>query len=373
MLCVASACVGFQSLVQRAPRAQLGRAGRPHCQEGPEAGVQGGLPTNINEIAVPVPFRPMTRQEIVDKLNSVPTFSVVNDDDTILATPDAEGDLSACFYLELADAQAALADLRAANPRVALGLSATPLGTAYALSEWAGVPQTDAESFAEAAAVLEADGVQPPAAAGDSGSGELSAVVGGSGGGEQQAVRLQASAAEVEAVADLLEEAPAPPLLMARNRRAGAVPLFGSDAIRFQYAEEVDGEEEEAEGDEAAEAAGGAEGGGGERRVELRTAMPLFLRREDLLTAWRASGGAADKAPPVQLTDLRTLAWQMQVDDSQDRRGLVFVAPEEAIAFVRAQQTQGSDEAEAAAASAQAELSRADLEGLIFGSSGGPL
>jgi hypothetical protein len=84
-----------------------------------------------------------------------------------------------------------------------------------------------------------------------------------------------------------------PPLLRRRNQVSGALPLFGSDQIRF-----------------AADEGAGAGS----------TSLPLFFKRDDLRAAWLASGGKADAMPPVQVTDLRTLAWQMQYDISQDWR-----------------------------------------------------
>ena len=104
---------------------------------------------------------------------------------------------------------------------------------------------------------------------------------------------LQAARAEVEVATPLLAEAPVPPLLRRRNQVSGALPLFGSDQIRFAA-------------DEGA--------------VAGRTSLPLFFKRDDLRAAWLASGGKAEAMPPVQVTDLRTLAWQMQYDVTQDWR-----------------------------------------------------
>ena len=104
---------------------------------------------------------------------------------------------------------------------------------------------------------------------------------------------LQAARAEVEVATPLLAEAPVPPLLRRRNQVSGALPLFGSDQIRF-----------------AADEGAGAGS----------TSLPLFFKRDDLRAAWLASGGKAEAMPPVQVTDLRTLAWQMQYDVSQDWR-----------------------------------------------------
>ena len=295
---------------------------------------ESGLP----EGNIPVPFRPLSQQEVVDAFNAVPAFSVVNGAEQALATPDDTGALSCCFYLELSEAQEALEELKQANPRAALSLGVTPLGTAFALSEWRGAPSTLEQQVAEAERALAAD-----AAAGGAPAGRAQ------GEGEEAPLRLQASRAEVEAASAALDESPSPPLLRQRNRQMGALPLFGSDKIRFEFRREGEG--------------------------EATTMMPLFLRRADLASAWLASGGAADAMPSVQLTDVRTLAWQMRFDDSQDWRRLVLVAPEEAIDFVRAQQNalpppppEAAEEEEEEEGGATIQLSKADVQGLIFGS-----
>jgi len=295
---------------------------------------------------IPVPFRPLDRQEIVDVLNAVPTFSVVNQAEEMFATVDKSGALGCNFYLEPADAQEALAELRASNPRLSLELSVAPLGTAFALCEWDGLPQPLWER-------TDRDG------AGEDGAEETSGMVGSiavdegallrSADEPTTVLRLLASGSELEAVGTLLDESPAPPLLRQRNRQLGGIPLFGSDAIRFQMP-----------GDDG----------------ETSTVRPLFFRREDFRDAWLASGGPADGLPPAQVADLRTLAFQMQFDSSQDWRDVILVASEPAIAFVREQQAQlpppepeepaAQESEEGAGASVQ--LSKADVQALIFGS-----
>jgi len=212
---------------------------------------------------IPVPLRPLQRQEIVEKLDAIPVFSVINrQTQQVVPTASKNGVLRCDFHLELAEATASLEMLRRGNPGVLLTLAATPLGTAFALSEW---EQVDVDPNDDDSA-------------------------------PKVELRLQACQAEALVVAPLLSEAPVPPLLRRRNEVNGALPLFGSNELRF-----------------AAE--------------QGKPALPLFFRRNDFVAAWMASGGKAEAMPVVQVTDLRTLAWQMQFDCVHDWRPLLFVAP----------------------------------------------
>ena len=73
-----------------------------------------------------------------------------------------------------------------------------------------------------------------------------------------------------------------------------------------------------------------------------------------------ASGGGDADMPEVQVTDLRTLAWQMQVDGAQDWRPLLFVAPQPSIDYVQRAQEQADDAGDAPP------LTRNDVMGLLF-------
>ncbi|KAL3898089.1 MAG: hypothetical protein SGPRY_012915 [Prymnesium sp.] len=291
---------------------------------------------------IPVPFRPLSEQEIVDKFNSMPTFSIVNGADQTLATPDESGELGYNFYLDLDEAQQMLEQLQQTNPLVQLDLGVVPLGTVYALSEWEAMPQSFEEQMEEADRALEAE--EPLDAAPSS---EASADIKGSG-DVRPTFRLRASRAEVEAVGDALDGASAPPALRLRNQRRGVVPLFGSDQIRFQI----------------------SVGEGGAAQTEMRT--PLFVSRADLVDAWVASGGTSESLPELQLTDLRTLAWRMQFDGSQDWRTIMLVASDDAIAFVEQQQAKEpvspTPQEQGEPSKANLELSKADVQALIFGS-----
>jgi len=315
---------------------------------------------SAERITPPVALRCLSRQEVVDKLNGVPVFSVVNGADQMVATPEgAEEALTCCFYLEIQDAQAALEKLQKANPRALVKIATTPLGTAFALSEWPnrngfdaatpsvgrGSPTDDADADS-----LDAKYDNFEIDDGDAADFEDES--------DRPALRLQAAAAEVESVRGLLKRSPVPPLLRRRNVLQGPIPLFGSDAIRFQLPV--------AEDDSACE-----EG-------SATTLTPLFFRRGDLLAAWAASGGTADSLPAVQVTDLRTVAWQMLYEREQDWRPMLFVAPEPAIDFVKEQQAEleaaaaaEAEQVSAAPAGVQlpngVQLNKADVQGMIFG------
>ena len=286
---------------------------------------------------IPVPLRPLQQQEIVDKLDAVPVFSVVDSQTQQVVPSAAENGVLRCdFHLDVGEATAALERLQRDNPRLPLSLTVTPLGTAFALCEWEKqVSQADEEADEDELSFGEDDEDGDPDA---------------EGGAPQVELRLQACEAEAAVARPLLSEAPVPPLLRRRNAVNGALPLFGSDEIRFA-------------------ADDGAEAG--------QSALPLFFRRDDLRAAWLASGGAAEAMPSVQVTDLRTLAWQMQFDTSQDWRPLLFVAPASSIEYIVAggggEPAGAPVEADAAGAAEQrVELSRADVAGLIFGDDGGP-
>jgi len=236
---------------------------------------------------VPVPLRPLQRREIVDKLDAVPVFSVVNQQTQKVLPVEEEEDRVLCFFhLDVSEAKASLERLRRDNPGVQLTLSATPLGAAFALCEW------DVS--------LSSDELKVDAHGEDAHPTQVEVA-------RNVELRLHACQAETSAAASLLSEAPVPPLLRHRNKVNGALPLFGSDELRFS-------------------AEDGAEQG--------KSVLPIFFRRDDLRDAWLASGGKAEEMPVVLVTDLRTLAWQMQFDISQDWRPLLFIASESTVEYM---------------------------------------
>ena len=312
----------------------------------------------VDELPVnpPVGLRCLSRQEVVDKLNAVPVFSIVNGAEQMVQTPDKEsGELACRFYLEIDDAKAALQELRSNNPNAMIDVAVTPLGTAFALCEW----QTPVEESLGAAGAEDIAADLDDEYLGDDDDDDDDDDFGDAGNVAEASieVRLQAARAEMESVRGLLKKSPVPPLLRRRNVLQDPIPLFGSDQIRFQRPAGTTA---------AADAA--------DEKEEESTMLPLFFRRSDLLVAWVASGGSIDSLPAVQVTDLRTIAWQMQFDRNQDWRPMLFVAPEPAIDFVKQQQQQQQQEQAAAAAAAAApKLSAADVQGLIFGSDDAPV
>lgn len=65
---------------------------------------------------------------------------------------------------------------------------------------------------------------------------------------------------------------------------------------------------------------------------------PLFFGVDCLRAAWVASGQSADNLPGLLLTDLRTLAYDMEHDTPSDAkwRSMVLIPPETSMNFVRA-------------------------------------
>jgi len=76
---------------------------------------------------------PLTRQEVVAVLDSVPTFHLMNMGKKIFGSPDEAGELAIRWFVDVDEAMAALELVQAHNPDVPLQLGVTPLGTAFAL------------------------------------------------------------------------------------------------------------------------------------------------------------------------------------------------------------------------------------------------
>ena len=184
---------------------------------------------------VPVALRPLQRQEIVDKLDAVPVFSVVNRQTQQVVPAAAENGVLCCyFHLDVDEASASLAALQSRNPTLPLALSATPLGTAFALCEWErqasqeeedpeeeGIDFSHGDDYDEEpdapkielrlqAALRPAHLCNPRLCASAPTSSHRCT-----------SMPLQAARAEVKVATPLLAEAPVPPLLRRRNQASG--------------------------------------------------------------------------------------------------------------------------------------------------------
>ena len=75
----------------------------------------------------------LSREEIIDKLNKVPTFAIVNDEDQVIPLADQDGSRDVCWFTDAAEAQQLLELTKAANPENAdvLRLAVTPMGQAF--------------------------------------------------------------------------------------------------------------------------------------------------------------------------------------------------------------------------------------------------
>lgn len=79
--------------------------------------------------------RPATRGEVIEKLNLVPVFSVSDLDNKSICATMVGNQPCGTWFADVRDAETLLATLRKHNPTMNLGIEATPLGHALALSE----------------------------------------------------------------------------------------------------------------------------------------------------------------------------------------------------------------------------------------------
>lgn len=86
-------------------------------------------------LAQAAPAGPMSRQEVAERLNLVPVFAIVSKDGTpVVANVDREGRTVqvASFWLDQAQAQQVLEQVKASNPEVASQAQVVPLSLGYA-------------------------------------------------------------------------------------------------------------------------------------------------------------------------------------------------------------------------------------------------
>lgn len=96
--------------------------------------LRGGEDASDNQSAVPEvpPAAAITKEQILEKLNGVPTFAIVNKDGGIVGMQDAEGGKkSVCWFTDGDEAKAILKAMMASNPDAGLKLACHGLGGAF--------------------------------------------------------------------------------------------------------------------------------------------------------------------------------------------------------------------------------------------------
>jgi len=81
---------------------------------------------------------PLCREEVVEKLNAVPTFCILQDDGSVISLPDTdgeEGDECCTWFIDAAEAQATLKRVAAANPDLTVRLASHGLGAFIQMSD----------------------------------------------------------------------------------------------------------------------------------------------------------------------------------------------------------------------------------------------
>ena len=218
----------------------------------------------------------LSREEIVDKLNKVPTFAIVNGRDQIVPMRDPDlgsGAEDICFFCDAAEAKELLELTLAANPEATdLQLAVTPLGNAFLRCH--GFPDGPEDETAEGATARSDE-------------------AGGYAGG---AMRLCGPRSVVAANAEVLREQQ-----RAQDVTPGAwvLPAFCHDDFQIEG-----------------------------------KLMPFFFSPEDFAAGWTRSGRDADAIPTnLAVMDLRVLVKQMLHTEAFDWSIFQFVSSEEAYAL----------------------------------------
>lgn len=76
----------------------------------------------------------LSPEAIIEKLNAVPTFCLLNGDQNIVSMEDGEGEESCAWFTDADEAREMLKAAKAQNPDVPLHMGVTPLGLAFALA-----------------------------------------------------------------------------------------------------------------------------------------------------------------------------------------------------------------------------------------------
>jgi hypothetical protein len=212
----------------------------------------------------------LTRDEVIAKLNRVPTFAIVNLEENVISLPSADGGGEYCWFIDAKEAEETLELTKAANPEKSteLLLAVTPLGLAFARCQgWADE---------EAAAVAAAED--------DNGH----AILGGT-------FKLCGPSETVEANAEAMREQE-----RAQGLEPGAwcVPLYMSDDFQTPQL------------------------------------FPLFFSAASFHAGWARAGKPADSAPAqLTVMDLRVLVKQMEDTDAFDWNMFQFVSDPSAYAL----------------------------------------
>ena len=79
--------------------------------------------------------RTLTKQQVVEKLDNVPMFTIVEEaGGALVGVPDESGEICCRWYADVEEVQSALVLTQHLNPDLPLSLGVTPLGTAFALT-----------------------------------------------------------------------------------------------------------------------------------------------------------------------------------------------------------------------------------------------
>lgn len=87
----------------------------------------------------------LSRSAIIEKLNAVPTFALLDPSKSVVSIQDGKGGESCSWYTDAEEARRMLGVAREANPEVALHLGVTPLGLAFSLVAGWSLTQSVAE------------------------------------------------------------------------------------------------------------------------------------------------------------------------------------------------------------------------------------
>ena len=112
-------------------------------------GDDGAADADLAAEAAALERKALTKEEIMEKLNAIPTFCIVNKDGGVIGMADAEGGKkSCCWFTDAAEAKAILAAVQKSNPDAGLRLECHGLGGAF--TQCNGWESEDGKPVAEA-------------------------------------------------------------------------------------------------------------------------------------------------------------------------------------------------------------------------------